>query len=153
MGKFKDAMTRDLRLRNLSPATIEAYLRGARGLVALDRRPPDTLTREEILRHAAPLGALTGLRPHPVDGDVHRSALVPRAEMAQGLVAMSRGPERFVGSDRPRSERPPRSQARRRPIVLISRVTWTSSSFTRTGAASRSRRRVRGPTGLTALGR
>ncbi len=34
MGKFRDAMLRDLLLREFAPSTIDAYLRGARELVA-----------------------------------------------------------------------------------------------------------------------
>ena len=53
MGKVRDAMARDLQLRELATSTVDAYLRGARGLVAFYRRPPTALTREEILDYAA----------------------------------------------------------------------------------------------------
>ena len=52
MGKVREAMTRDLQLREFAASTVDAYLRGARGLVAFYRRPPASLTREEILRYA-----------------------------------------------------------------------------------------------------
>ena len=52
MGRFRDAMTRDMLLREFAPSTVKTYLGGARGLVAFYRRPPDVLTNEDILRYA-----------------------------------------------------------------------------------------------------
>jgi hypothetical protein len=48
MGKIRDKMDEDLKLRGLADGTREAYLRYAQAFVAHYRRPPTEMGREEI---------------------------------------------------------------------------------------------------------
>ncbi|MEO1228923.1 MAG: phage integrase N-terminal SAM-like domain-containing protein [Myxococcota bacterium] len=72
MGRFRDAMTRDMLLREFAPSTQDNYLRCARGLVAFYRRPPDALNREDVLRYAEHLRQ-RGLSP--ASRGVHHAAI------------------------------------------------------------------------------
>jgi len=51
MGELRDRMEREMRVRNLSPRTIEAYLAAVRGLARHYGRAPDQLSDEEIQRY------------------------------------------------------------------------------------------------------
>lgn len=51
MGELRDRMEREMRVRNLSPRTIEAYVAAVRGLARYYRRAPDRLSDEEIQRY------------------------------------------------------------------------------------------------------
>jgi len=48
MGKVRDKMLSDLRLRGCSPKTLDAYLGCARAYVAYHRRPPEQMGEAEI---------------------------------------------------------------------------------------------------------
>lgn len=48
MGKYRDRMERDLRIRGFSPSTRECYLGRMKAFVRYFRRPPDQLTLEDI---------------------------------------------------------------------------------------------------------
>lgn len=48
MLNLLDIITREMKLRNYSPKTVEAYLRAARDIYAFYNRPPRDLTEEEI---------------------------------------------------------------------------------------------------------
>ena len=48
MGKLRDRMRDDLRLRNYAEGTIEGYLDCARRFVAHHMRPPGEITRDEV---------------------------------------------------------------------------------------------------------
>ncbi|MBW1879851.1 MAG: site-specific integrase [Deltaproteobacteria bacterium] len=54
MGRLRDRMESDLRLRNLSPRTVDAYLSCARRFAAFHMRSPEELGEEQVrvfLRH------------------------------------------------------------------------------------------------------
>ena len=48
MGKYRDAMQRDLQIRGYSPRTQSMYLRCVRDFVHYFNRPPDELTLEHV---------------------------------------------------------------------------------------------------------
>ena len=48
MGEIRDAMIRDMRLRNLMPRTQDSYLRSATKVVSHFMKPPTELGGEEI---------------------------------------------------------------------------------------------------------
>ena len=48
MGKLKEKMVNEMRLRNLSPKTITAYLARMKNFVKYYKKPPDQITLEEI---------------------------------------------------------------------------------------------------------
>jgi len=47
MGKLKDRMRDDLRLRNYAPGTVDTYLSYAKRFVARFMKPPEEITRDE----------------------------------------------------------------------------------------------------------
>ena len=51
MGKLRDQMEQDMRVRDFSVRTIEAYVAAVRGLAKYYRKAPDTLSDEEIHRY------------------------------------------------------------------------------------------------------
>jgi site-specific recombinase XerD len=51
MGKLRDQMEQDMRVRDFSPRTIEAYVAAVRGLAKYTRKAPDTLSDEAIHRY------------------------------------------------------------------------------------------------------
>ena len=51
MGELRDRMERDMRVRDFSVRTIEAYTAAVRGLARYYRKAPDTLSDEEIQRY------------------------------------------------------------------------------------------------------
>jgi integrase/recombinase XerD len=51
MGELRDRMERDMRVRDFSVRTIEAYVAAVRGLAKYYRKAPDTLSDEEIHRY------------------------------------------------------------------------------------------------------
>lgn len=48
MAELKDRMIRDMKLRNFSPKTHEAYLQAVTGLVKHYQKPPTAITHQEI---------------------------------------------------------------------------------------------------------
>lgn len=48
MAELKDKMIRDMKLRNFSPRTHEAYLQAVTGLVKHYKKPPEVITHQEI---------------------------------------------------------------------------------------------------------
>lgn len=48
MGKLRDRMVQEMRVRDFSLRTIEAYVAAVRGVTTHYGRAPDTLTDEEI---------------------------------------------------------------------------------------------------------
>ena len=51
MGELRDRMEQDMRVRDFSVRTIEAYVAAVRGLAKYYRKAPDTLSDEEIHRY------------------------------------------------------------------------------------------------------
>lgn len=51
MGKFRDRMDDELRLRGYSASTRDCYVRGVRNVVRHFMRPPDQLTLEHIRQY------------------------------------------------------------------------------------------------------
>lgn len=51
MGRIRDAMARDLSLRNLAPSTTDTYLRAAKGLAAFYDKSPEKMTRDEVAQY------------------------------------------------------------------------------------------------------
>ena len=51
MGRLRDRMRDDLRLRNYSERTIYGYLLYARRFVAHFMKPPEQITRDEVRAH------------------------------------------------------------------------------------------------------
>ena len=51
MGRVRDAMIRDLALRNLAPTTTDAYLRAAKSLAAFHGKSPERMTRDEVAQY------------------------------------------------------------------------------------------------------
>ena len=51
MGELRERMEREMRVRNFSPRTVEAYVAAVRGLAKHYRRAPDTLSDEDIHRY------------------------------------------------------------------------------------------------------
>lgn len=51
MGELRDRMEQDMRVRDFSVRTIEAYVAAVRGLAKYYRQAPDTLSDEEIHRY------------------------------------------------------------------------------------------------------
>jgi site-specific recombinase XerD len=51
MGELRDRMVQDMRVRNFSPRTMEAYVAAVRGLAKYYRTAPDQLRDEEIHRY------------------------------------------------------------------------------------------------------
>jgi len=51
MGELRERMEREMRVRNFSPHTVEAYVAAVRGLAKHYRRAPDRLSDEEIHRY------------------------------------------------------------------------------------------------------
>jgi site-specific recombinase XerD len=51
MGKFRDLMDEELRIRGYAPNTRQAYLRAVRDFVRHFMRPPDQLTLDDIRRY------------------------------------------------------------------------------------------------------
>lgn len=51
MGELRDRMERDMRVRDFSVRTIEAYTAAVRGLAKYYRKAPDRLSEEEIQRY------------------------------------------------------------------------------------------------------
>jgi len=52
MGKLRDQMVQDMRVRDFSERTIEAYVAAVRGLAKHYGKAPDTLSDEEIHRYS-----------------------------------------------------------------------------------------------------
>lgn len=61
MGELRDRMVRDMRVRELSPRTIEAYVRAVKGLAGRYGRSPDRLSDEEVHRYLIEAREVRGL--------------------------------------------------------------------------------------------
>jgi site-specific recombinase XerD len=83
MGKLRDRMRDDLRLRNYAEGTVERYLDCARKFVARHMRPPDEITRDEVRGYLLHLLNERGLSASTYRA--HRAAIKFLYEVTLGL--------------------------------------------------------------------